>query len=117
MVGRCAPPRHWNDQLEEGEDNHRRPEILCRHPTNGQWYVIDVTVAWGGGGRWGVDYCKSGAAIAHAKHVYPAGIDSGQSAKWTCTQLAVNHSWILLRLDDYLNHLFGQHENAMTALR
>eukprot|EP01051_Picozoa_sp_SAG22_P000372 SAG22_NODE_9_length_35992_cov_37.278104_11_plen_122_part_00 len=60
-------PRHWDDQLEEGEDNHRRPYILCRHPTNGQWYVIDVTVAWGGGGRWGVDYCKPGAASAHTE--------------------------------------------------
>eukprot|EP01051_Picozoa_sp_SAG22_P013602 SAG22_NODE_1544_length_4159_cov_2.435468_1_plen_109_part_00 len=60
-----------DDQLEEGEDNHRRPYILCRHldrhPTNGQWYVLDVTVAWCGGGRRGVDDCKPGAASVHAE--------------------------------------------------
>jgi hypothetical protein len=46
---------------------HRRPDIVCRHPYSGRVYVLDTTIAWRGMANAGLAYAEPGWAAAKAE--------------------------------------------------
>ena len=59
-------PRWWDPDGTK-EDGHCRPDIVCRHPETGVWWVIDVTVAWKAIWRSAVGTASAAAALATDK--------------------------------------------------
>jgi hypothetical protein len=46
---------------------HRRPDIVCRHPHSGRVYVLDTTIAWWGMANAGLAYVEPDWAAAKAE--------------------------------------------------
>jgi hypothetical protein len=53
----------WQD-LGRNLHQHRRPDIVCRHPHSGRVYVLDTTIAWRGMAKAGLAYAEPGWAAA-----------------------------------------------------
>jgi hypothetical protein len=62
-------PRVAQARQELGRNlhQHRRPDIVCRHPYSGRVYVLDTTIAWRGMANAGLAYAEPGWAAAKAE--------------------------------------------------